>query len=383
MVELDKLCGQPAQALTLAKLEAECTSFGTAWGPSGTKIAVTIAAALLVALVVMIVRLREEKPSGEGNGVVLVVLYTLEGLVYGALGAWAGASAGISLALLLDPTVAGLMLLAFALITIVLMIFALARGTADAGGKVVGAICFLVLAGGLVVPAAIAFGVPHSGQAGGPYEKYLWAMAFTFAVTGVAGTLIVTLCRGYHAGAGWLLVPLNASWGLLGNLTGLMAHFASLFCFSDWGDVRNTDDKRSWYVLYKSGFKLADPYDLTLGNAVSANVVERHEATHVAEHYLFGPIYPISLAVWYVAMFVPGFVLGALVSKSTVGRGIQDLCYYNNPWEVIAYRAQGGRHENDPDHPLVLGDTTAGLIGWAWLVASIAATIVYLAVRLD
>src|SRR5262245_38303061 len=103
MLPLEQLCGHGARAFPLSKLEAQCTSIGTAWGPSTTKIIFSIVAALLVAVVVLIVRLAEKKPSGEHNGALAVLLYAFEGLVYGALGAWAGASAGLSLALLLYP----------------------------------------------------------------------------------------------------------------------------------------------------------------------------------------------------------------------------------------------------------------------------------------
>jgi hypothetical protein len=186
----------------------------------------------------------------------------------------------------------------------------------------------------------------------------------------------VSIFRGYHGAVGWLLVPVNASWGLLGNILGLMNHIACLFYFSNNGGETDT---RLFYVRYLAGFHLRSPYDYTQGDAMSANQVPKHEAVHVIQHFLFGPIYPLSYGLWAAIMFIPGIIAGALHSKRTVGSGITDLTYYNCPWEQIAYAKEG--QDNDGTTALIFNKVVGWIINVIWVIGATAVVIAFIASR--
>lgn len=369
MTRLSQLCGGPAATLTLAQIQERCTKFDALWTPNTWNVAVAVVAAALVAVAVLIRRLRQ----GEGAG--WVVLGVLEGLVYGALAAWFGAITGQMLALLLPPQLFAWMLLAFALLSVVIMVTAAIQGSAG-GMKALGILCHLALAAALVVLAITAFGLP-ARRAANAFTTYLLVSGLVFAATAVAGALIVSLYRGYHGAVGWLLVPINASWGVLGGLLGLMTHVACLFYYKDWGRPVET---RRFYVQYAGGFHLKAGFDFTEGDAMSGTGVEAHEAVHVVQHFLMGPIYPLSHLAWMALWVVPGLILGAIVR--TTGQGITDLTYYNNPWEVVAYAFDGMRHDRDTKQPLIFNDVAAWIVAVLWILGATAGFIVFLVARL-
>ena len=370
MIDLTRLCGpRAAAALTLDQLTDRCNSYILAWGLSQAKIGFMIAGAVLIGLFVCIRRIKKSEDAG------VVLGNTFEGALYGALSVWAGSSAGLILALLFPPAVMGAMLLVFPVLSMLIMTAALVKGTAS-GMKVAGTICLLILAAGLVVAAVFGFMVPGRGSKVEPaYERYLWAVSVTFAFTGLAGALIVSLFHGYHWAAGWFLVPVNASWGSLGNLLGLMNHLASLLFFDDFGKVQET---RLFYIRYDAGFHLKSGYDFTEGDAMSGNNVVPHESVHVLQHFIFGPLYPLSHAAWMALMFVPGVIAG-MAKRSDAGAGITDLTYYNNPWEVFAYAFACRR--NDGTTTLIFNDVVAWIITVLWILGATAAAIVFFAAR--
>jgi hypothetical protein len=371
MIDLDRLCGGvPAAGLTLAQIQRRCTHLEQLWTPDALNVTLTIVSGLLVAVCVLIRRVTQ----GEGAG--WVVLNVLEGLFYGALAAWFGAIAGQTLALLVEPVFFGVMLLVFAVLAVLIMIAAAAKGTAGAI-KVVGVLAHLGLAAALVVVAVSAFMVPTSRRAGNPFESYLLISGVVFTLTAVAGALIVSMYRGYHWAAGWLLVPINASWGALGNLLGLMNHVACLYYYNDWGQP---DERRRWYVRYDGGFQLKSNFDFTEGDAMSGNGVEPHEGVHVLQHFIFGPIYPLSHGAWLALWFLPGIIFGAIYR--TVSQGIMDFTYYNNPWEVVAYAFGGTRKDTAALQPLIFNDIAAWIIAVGWILAATAGLIIFLALRL-
>lgn len=244
---------------------------------------------------------------------------------------------------MVTPNVLGMLLLLFAVLAGLMMVASPVKNTADAGDIALGVICHVLLAGGLVVVAIMAFQVPSKAPAGDAYQTYLWLITLLFTATALADAWVVSICRGYHGAIGWLLVPLNASWGLIGNLLGLMNHIACTFYFNNSGDEIDT---RAFFVRYKSGFSLRQNFDYTQGDAMSANSVPNHEAVHVIQHFLFGPVYPLSYGLWAAIMFLPGIIVGIATrdpaTNRGVGEGINDLCYYNCPWEQTAYQFEGG-----------------------------------------
>jgi hypothetical protein len=383
MNDLDKLCNASSAGLTLDQIMSRCNSYGLAWGMSGAKIGMIIAGALLIGFLVLLDRRKELKnmppPAGSTEPDVwskpILYAWILEGMLYGGLAVWAGSSAGVVIALMVSPVALGSLLLLFALIAVLMMIGSLIKGTAG-GDMAWGVICHLALAGGLVVAAIFAFQVPSTGHVGDAYQTYLWLMTMLFAGTALADAWVVSIFRGYHWSVGWLLVPLNASWGLLGNILGLMNHIACLFYFSNNGGETDT---RLFFVRYTAGFHLKALFDFTQGDAMSANVVPKHEAVHVIQHFLFGPIYPLSYGLWAAIMFIPGMIAGALKSNRTVGTGITDLTYYNCPWEQIAYAMEG--QDNDGTASLIFNKVVGWIINGIWVIGVTAIAIAFIASR--
>ena len=103
--------------------------------------------------------------KGEEAGA--VVGNTIEGFLYGAIGAYAGAVAGILIAVIVPPTVVGVALVVFALLAIVFAILAVKRGSGDAGWKALGCLEFLAIATVLVCTASFCFAIPGKGSSSG------------------------------------------------------------------------------------------------------------------------------------------------------------------------------------------------------------------------
>jgi hypothetical protein len=116
---------------------------------------------------------------------------------------------------------------------------------------------------------------------------------------------------------------------------------------------------------------------------MSSNKVEKHESVHVFQHFLFGPIYPLSYALWATLLFIPGIIAGAVTSGRTVASGITDICYYNCPWEVIAYAVEGTGYDGTDDililsrqHPYL-----DWIINVIWVGGATAAVIAFFVAR--
>lgn len=370
MFELDLFCSKAASGLTLDGIVADCKGWGTLWHLTAGDIVLAVTSGVIVAVAVLVSRIKQ------GEDAIWVVLNTLEGLLYGVLAGWFGVITGELLAILLGPLALAGMLLVFALLSILVMIAAVAKGSAG-GIKALGVFCHLLMSGALVVVAIAGFMVSDTGRAGNAYETYVQIAGFVFGFTAVIGAMIVSVLRGYHWAVGWLLVPINASWGALGNLLGIMNHFACLFYYEDWG---KPNERRRWYVRYDKGFHLKSGFDFTEGDAMSGKGVETHEAIHVLQHFIAGPAYPLSHAAWMVLFFIPGIIAGA--ATRTVEQGIVDFTYYNNPWEVVAYAVDGTRHDSDANQPLIFNDIAACIIALTWICGAIGGVIAFLVLRM-
>lgn len=140
---------------------------------------------------------------------------------------------------------------------------------------------------------------------------------------------------------GGLPFLLDVTWGGAGTSIGVAAHFLNL----GWG--RPLDSRRLNAHRYDSGVCTSRIYAITLGN-VCGNFQGRgdgplfaHEATHVLQNRIFGPIYLFTYLFWMAVMLAPAFLWGARVRRP--GEVIYAWCYANNPWEEWAYRIGGSR----------------------------------------
>ena len=139
---------------------------------------------------------------------------------------------------------------------------------------------------------------------------------------------------------------LDHTWGLSGTTNAALLHLINFA----WGDhADETFDRRRNNHRYKSGFALNRDFAFTQG-AVMSNLSEdssqklwHHENLHVWQNRLFGPLFTLTYVGWMVLLFIPSLIVAA-VTRSPLGKTIMALCYYNNPWEVWAYKVGGWRN---------------------------------------
>lgn len=169
------------------------------------------------------------------------------------------------------------------------------------------------------------------------------------AVGGCAG-LFAGLHRIYDwAGVGWVAFPLDVTWGLAGTTHACLLHLI------DTAMTRHAPETRRNAHRYLGGFRIKRGFAFTQG-AVMSNLgvgpptagsygrsLYRHERTHVWQNRVFGPAFTLTFLSWMALMVAPGTLAGAASKRASVGTGIEWWTYYDNPWEVWAYRYGGRR----------------------------------------
>jgi hypothetical protein len=364
---LTDLCGGTAaqlQALDLSALMDRCMAFAPALDPSKNTAALVIGIifAVVTAVAVLIHRLVTKDSAAA------VVLESLEATIFGAGAGYAGAAAGVIIAQLASPLLLGLLFLIVAGVAVLFGIVAMVRGDADAGWKVLGFFHFLILGAGLATIGVICLMVPRSGAAGDAYHTYILVVAIGLGITSGINAIFASIQRGNFYVVGVVFLIINGSWGFIGNLLGLMTHFASIYAYKDFG-VRHTGSQRICFVCYETGFSLksnsAGRFAFTQGAVMSADTTDlrKHEGIHVAQHYLFGPIYPLSHFLWFIVMIIPGLI-GAATKSLAADEGITRMSYYDNPYEVMAYGIINPSGRNTADDLI-----------WNWVPATFVAVI--------
>jgi hypothetical protein len=172
-------------------------------------------------------------------------------------------------------------------------------------------------------------------------------------------------------GLGVLTFLLDMTWGLANTTNGILFHLVNFV----WAG--HADEPRSGAHRYRSGFRFKSGFAVTQGSVMSnmgqqgpSSGLFAHENTHVWQNRIFGPIFTLSYLGWMVVFFLPGLIAGA-VSGVGVGAGIEQWCYYNNPWETWAYRVGAGpRHPNRG--PLVWSDLVVLLVSIPFMAGVVA-----------
>lgn len=152
---------------------------------------------------------------------------------------------------------------------------------------------------------------------------------------------------------GWVGFGLDSTWGLFGIALGL--GLGALNLLRRDRDYVVEMSARHGYHVFAGGLGLRKDFALALGNVIanaggsvglrgaSAGVRNRrrflveHEALHVFQNRLFGPLYQMLYVAWVVGAGAVGLVVAAL-SRRDRGRIIETLAYYDNPFEYWAYR---------------------------------------------
>jgi len=374
MNDLNDVCGAgggDVNSMTLSQLRANCQNFGQAFGLSTVEIVLLI----MVVLVGLFWLLAARQRAGADAGT--VVGNTIEGALYAAIGLFAGSGFGLFVAEIVPPGLLGTIFWLVGLVALVFAIIGAAKGDGDTGGKAAAVVLGALLAAVCVMLAVFAYAVPNSGAAGDRYETYLSVVAISLGLLGALDGIIAALLRGPHWAAGWALVFLNSSWGFLGNILGLGTHLGSYLCWANDGAPER--DNRKAFTLYRRGLTLRDEpgnrYAFTQGWVMccdSSGPLEVHEAIHVGQHFVLGPIFIVSHGIWDGVGAVIGLI-AAPVKKIKVSDAVTKMSYFNNPYEIMAYATHNGARQ-DTD-TLIIASPWSFIFMAAWILGAVALTI--------
>lgn len=346
MNHLSDICsgGGDLQSLTLDDLRRRCQNAGQAFGLSWAEIVLLI----LVVLVGFFWLLAARQRANEDTGT--VVGNTIEGVAYAAIGMFAGSGFGLLFAELVPPHLLGVILVLVGLVALVFAIIGAATGDGDAGGRIAAVILGVLLAAGVATIGVLGIAVHSGGPAGSGYEHYLNAVAIGLGLLGALDGIVSALLRGPHWAVGWALVFVNSSWGFLGNILGLGTHLGSYLCWANDGAVERGNRKA--YTLYRSGLTLRNQpgnrYAFTQGwvmSCDSSGALEVHEAIHVTQHFVLGPIYVVSHGIWDGLGALIGLIAGPAAGVG-VSEGVTRMSYFNNPYEIMAYATHNGARQD-------------------------------------
>jgi len=173
------------------------------------------------------------------------------------------------------------------------------------------------------------------------------ALLWIAAVIGGLSAMWAGIWRIYDwAALGIPAFLLDNTWGLSGTTDGVLLHLINFA----WGDHADESfDRRQNNHRYKSGFRIKSAFAFTQGAVMSnlhydsSNDLWHHENTHVWQNRGFGPLFTLTYVGWMVILFIPSLIVAA-ATRSNLGDTIMALCYYNNPWEVWAYKIGGWRN---------------------------------------
>lgn len=152
---------------------------------------------------------------------------------------------------------------------------------------------------------------------------------------------------------------IDVTWGLAGSTNGALFHIANFI----WGG-HEQDGRKSGH-RYKSGFRLKSGFAVTQGSVMSnmgghgpGSSLYKHEMVHVLQNRIFGPLFVLTYLGWMAVWLLPAFLVGLIAKSYTISEAIQGWCYFNNPWEVWAYKVGGYRNIN----AAVLWSTTTAVV---------------------
>lgn len=142
---------------------------------------------------------------------------------------------------------------------------------------------------------------------------------------------------------GWAAFVLDYTWGFPGTALGYGVQIVNEFTPNS-----NYDPALSALAgshVYRGGIGLSG-YATTFGNVTSnlgyrpkaVDLMLNHEALHVWQNRLFGPLFSTSYYAWTVGGTAVGTGYWLLHPEEDLSRLIMTAAYYDNPWETWAYR---------------------------------------------
>ena len=178
----------------------------------------------------------------------------------------------------------------------------------------------------------------------------------TAVVAGANGVVSgATGIYAWHRGRGWVAFALDSTWALLGTALGLLLHVANLASRRP-GYIPEMCRRANMHI-YQDGFGLRPDFALASGNVISnaggkvglrgeSDLVVRrrrfvvaHEGVHVFQSRLFGPLYQAIYFAWMIGASVVAVIVWLLRERKNLGKIVETLAYYDNPFEYWAYRS--------------------------------------------
>lgn len=147
------------------------------------------------------------------------------------------------------------------------------------------------------------------------------------------------------AGEGIVTFVLDLTWGLPGSVNGLLLHLinAAWAGHADDGGSTGQETRLSTH-RYLSGFCLNPSFAFSQGNVLSnmnghapGSPLHDHETIHVWQNRVLGPFFWFSYIGWMAMLLVPAAIGGLISPRRDVGETIFWWCYFDDPWEVMAY----------------------------------------------
>ncbi|MCH9693195.1 MAG: hypothetical protein K0U72_01690 [Gammaproteobacteria bacterium] len=298
-----------------------------------------VGAAVIGLITGLVVRLVNKESAGA------VVGGVIESCLYTALGCAGGLAAGLFFSWLLPAEFFALVAFTLGALCIIGTVLGFIHGTAGIGGKILGLFAYLVFAAVMVVAGILIWDAERG-------DGYVAWFAGFLALTGGTMGLMFALYRSAHWSIGWLLSFLNGSWGALGNLLGLFLHMGSWTFFSATAASPRKvllDSDRLFFHCWQNGMRILPNYFFSQGPVMTAWTKKGmwHEAVHVMQHYIFGPLMPISYFAWTIVMGFFGAIVG-LIKRDGLMHGAFAWGYLNNPWEVWEYQSSWGTSTSTP-----------------------------------
>lgn len=305
-----------------------------------TALVVSAATGLVFTLVARLI----ERSDGAKTAVTVV-----EGALYATLGALGGLLGALFFTYVLPPKFFAIAAFALAAMCAVGIVLGLVHGTGGAARKAVGIAVYAVLAILLVIGGVALW------DAGDDTSHVLYIASF-LAASGASMGISFAVYQSAHWALGWLLAFVNGSWGALGTLTGLLLHVGTWTFFSRDASAPGPgaarvlpNSERRFFHCWQNGMRIMPDYFFSQGPVMTAWTQHGmwHEAVHVVQHYLFGPLMPISYVAWAAVMGVAGAIVG-LVKGNGIVHGAFAWAYVNNPWEVWEYNSAWGSSSPTP-----------------------------------
>lgn len=172
----------------------------------------------------------------------------------------------------------------------------------------------------------------------------------------------------------------DVTWGLCGSMVACLLTLYNLFAGSRPAAIEG-DAQRSGANRFPKGWHMPghDDYAFTQGFTMSnlpdlpESALYQHERLHVLQNRVFGPIFTVSYLLWMLVWVIASLAV-APIRKSKLGKTIEALSYFSNPWETWAYlvqrrvnkqtAAQGAR-ETLSDH-LALSERLVAVFAVPW-----------------